>query len=438
MELPKFQRVLQTLILCYLSITSCIAASSTKPPLTSATISSNPAAVNTTPGTGIVQRYIEKRLNIKDNHGIYIDGAWLIDTNKIFSGGIPHKRKWTSNSSFILSLTADTQKMFAWEGGLFGVQFLQFNGQPTNEQVGTIQGYNSLPGPKPLQRAELYQLWFRQTFFNKKFIVRVGKQVPTADFNNVVRPVPLTQEWISIPAVSGLIYTPIFVNSTMLGVIPGYYNSAYGITFTLAPIKEWYASYGVYDGNLANGTQTGIKVGPTFNGSYYHIGETGFAWLLGQYKKPGDIAMGLWHQSGNIKGAPTIHENNATGFYLFGTQRLWYRNPGIDNSGISSFYQYGSNNSEALPIKRYLGAGLTAFGLIPYRCDDSMGLGGALAWPNRKIFQRTTELMLQAYYQAKIINGIYLEPVLSYIPTPGASKNLPAAWAGSLRAIILF
>lgn len=438
MALRKLQWALQTLFVYYLCISSCIAASSVKPLITTATISSNPAAVNTTPGIGIAQRYVEKKLNIKNNHGIYIDGAWLIDTNDLFSGGIPHKRQWTSNSSFILSLTADTQKLFDWKGGLFGMQFLQFNGQPTNEQGGTIQGYNSLPGPKPLQRSELYQLWFRQKFFDKKLIVRVGKQVPTADFSNVVRPVPLHEEWISIPAVSGLIYTPIFVNSSMLGMIPGYYNSTYGITFTFVPIKEWYASYGVYDGNLANGTQTGIKVGPTLNGSYFHIGETGLAWLLGQYSKPGNIGIGIWHQSGKIKGPPTIHENQATGFYLFGTQRLWYRNPGTDNSGISSFYQYGINNSDALPIKRYIGAGLTAFGLIPYRYDDSMGLGGALSWPNQKIFQRTTELILQAYYQAKILNGLYLEPVLSYIPTPGVDKNLRAAWAGSLRAIILF
>jgi len=31
----------------------------------------------------------------------------------------------------------------------------------------------------------------------------------------------------------------------------------------------------------------------------------------------------------------------ANGVYLFGAQRLWFRNPGRDNSGVSGFYQFG-------------------------------------------------------------------------------------------------
>ena len=69
-------------------------------------------------------------------------------------------------------------------------------------------------------------------------IVRFGKLVPTNDFNNVVRPVPVQDAALQIPAVSGLLYTPIFVNPTILGFIPGYYNSAYGATMTLAPSQR--------------------------------------------------------------------------------------------------------------------------------------------------------------------------------------------------------
>ncbi|HAU1839042.1 TPA: porin, partial [Legionella pneumophila] len=45
--------------------------------------------------------------------------------------------------------------------------------------------------------------------------------------------------------------------------------------------------------------------------------------------------------------------------------------------------------------------------------------------------------MFQIYYQAKLFNFIYLEPVLSYIPTPGQSSHLNPASAGTLRAIVL-
>jgi len=392
--------------------------------------------VNQVSGTGQLQASIQKALGIKDNHGIRIGGALVADTNSLFSGGIPNVQRWTSNGLFLLNATVDTQKLIGWKGGLFGAEFLQFNGQNTNAQAGSIQGYNSLPGPPPLNRSELYQLWFRQALFEDKFFIRIGKSVPTIDFNNVIKPVSLKEDKLFIPAVTSLIYTPIFVNSSMLGILPGYYNSAYGITLNFTPIRRWYASYGVYDGNLAQGKQTGLT-GPTFNGSYLHIGETGLAWLFGKFNKPGNIGLGLWHQSGLVQNG-NLSEGGTTGYYLFGTQRLWYRHPSVDTSGISMFYQFGDNSSHVLSMTKYIGLGFTAFGLMPRRPNDSAGIGTAFSWLNKAIYSRRTEQIIQAYYQAKIISSIYLEPVLSYIPTPGASPQLNPSWAGTLRLVALF
>lgn len=403
----------------------------------SSSIASNIAALNIPTGNGALQDYIQKKLGIKNNHGIQFGGAWLGDTNNLFTGGISHPKRWTSNSLFLFGMTIDTQKLMNLKGGLFGAQFLQFNGQKTNEQAGTVQGYNSLPGAPPLSRSELYQLWYRQALFDNKLIIRVGKQIPTDGFNNVIRPIPLAAQDIQIPAVSGLLFTPLFVNTTLLGVIPGYYNSAYGVTTTLAPVKNWYLSYGAYDGNVARGKQTGLT-GPTFNGSYFHIAETGVAWLLGADKKPGDIAFGAWHQTGPMTNSAGINQHGATGYYLFGTQRLWYRHPGLDDSGISTFYQYGKNNSDVLAMNQYVGAGLTFFGLMPHRKNDSMGAGVSLSWLNHHLFNRSTELMYQAYYQAALCSSLYLEPAVTYIPTPGGGKELQPTWAGTLRLILLF
>ena len=116
-----------------------------------------------------------------------------------------------------------------------------------NRQAGIITGYNGLTGAPPLDRTELYELWWRQSFFADKLLVRIGKTVPTYDFGNVVRPVPVQDLSLRIPAVSGLLYTPVFVNPTILGALPGYYNSAYGVTATVAPIRRFYVSFGGYD-----------------------------------------------------------------------------------------------------------------------------------------------------------------------------------------------
>lgn len=406
-----------------------------KPIANNSSISSNPAAVNVTTGSGVIQRYLEKKLGIQNNHGIMVQGAWIGDTNKLFSGGIPDADRVTSNSVFLLDLTVDMEQFNGWNGGLFSAQFLQQNAQNTNAQAGIIQGYNSLPDVYPFNRSELYALWYRQELFDKKLFVRIGKTITTLDFNNVIKPAPLNSDAPNIPAVTSLIYTPIFINPSVDGIMPGYTNTAYGITMTFTPITQWYLSYGIYDGNLASGKQIGLT-GPTFNGNYFQVSETGGAWTLGKNHLPGTTGVGVWHQTGLIRQY-NLTETGATGAYLFGSQRLWYRNPGYDISGISAFYQYSINNSSVLPMKRSIGAGFTVFGLIANREGDSLGTGFSFAWLNHKITNRSSELMYQIYYQAKIVNNVYLEPALSYIPTPGQDTRLPPAFAGTLRAIVL-
>lgn len=393
-------------------------------------ISANPGAINQTTGTGQAAEW----LGLDRDWGIVLGGVWVGDTNYLIAGGA-NPGSWTWNSLLIVSLGLDAEKLIGWKGAKFGVEFLQFNGQHTNREAGVAQGYNSLPGPDPLNRSELYQLWWRQELFDGKFIFRIGKMVPTDDFNNVLRPVPTQDDSLAIPSVSGLAFTPVFVNPTLLGVMPGYYNSACGITTTFTPTENTYLSYGFYDGNIANGAQTGM-LGPQFNGYYFNIWEAGAAWEIGG-KLPGSFGVGLWHQTGLLKG-PNTSENGATGVYLFGSQRLWLQHPGKDNSGISGFFQFGANDSVTLPFDQYFGAGLTAFGLVPGRPQDSAGAGVALSWLNQDIFERSSELMFQGYYQAHLIEGAYFQPVLSYIPTPGAGADLGGAWALTMRVTLLF
>lgn len=409
-------------------------------------ISGNPGAVNIVTGTG----RLGELLGFDKESGIRLGGLWLGDSNWLARGGL-RPGEWALNSLAMVDLNLDAEKLWGWKGGMLGVEFMQLSGQPANRYAGVVPGYNSLDGPPPLVRQELYELWWRQTFFDDKLIVRVGKTAPTYDFNNVVRPVPTSDPTLSIPAVTGLIYTPIFVNPTMLGKIPGFYNTAFGVTSTLAPTENLYFSYGCFDGNLANGTQTGMR-GPEFNGYYFHIAEAGCSWLLGPNRKPGMSAVGVWRQTGELK-TPGGAEDGASGVYVFGSQRLWFRNPGVDNSGVSGFYQFGATDSEAARVHRYFGAGLTAFGLTPGRKNDSMGIGLACSWlndhPKAAAFffpesvldtaaLASSEVMLQGYYQANVRKGVYFQPTATYVPSPGTRADVPAALAFTFRLTILF
>src|SRR5262249_27102571 len=284
---------------------------------------------------------------------------------------------------------------------------------------------------------ELHELWWRQRLFADKLVIRVGKTIPPYDFNNVSRPIPVTDTSLFIPSLTGLIYTPAFKNPTLIGAMPGYPNSAYGITTTYAPTKSLYVSYALYDGALANGVQTGLREGPVFDGHYFHIGETGYAWTLGSRQLPGLLAVGGWAQTGKLSGGGAT-EDGAQGFYTFGSQRLWRRHPGVDNSGVSGFFQFGIHASRPLIADKYFGLGFTGFGLVPGRPEDSIGVGLAWSWLNRDYGFRGDELMLAVYYQMHLVGSIYFQPTLSYLPNPGHKPGIPDAVALTSQVMVLF
>ena len=223
----------------------------------------------------------------------------------------------------------------------------------------------------------------------------------------------------------------------MLGFLPGYYNSAYGATMTLAPSQRSYLSLGIYDGNGARGVQTGLETGPTFNGYRFQIGEIGSAWLLGpQGLRP------LRHRSlGPDRTAHPegpnglITQNGSQGVYAFASQRLW---KGAGGEGVSGFIQLGANDSRTtLFATRYAGLGFTAFGLIPGRPGDSFGAGLAWSELNQSAGFRSNELIFQVYDQIQVTNAFFLEPALT-LSTPGETSARRPAVAFTLQSTILF
>jgi porin len=217
----------------------------------------------------------------------------------------------------------------------------------------------------------------------------------------------------------------------------GYYNPANGVTVNFTPTSSFYINLGAYDGNRARGIQTGVHA-PMFNGYWFNIGEVGVDWLLGEGKHPGQLGVGLWRQTG-VLSFRGITEDGTGGFYLFGSQRVAYGvNAAVPHSSISVFYQVGANASQTLPINQYYGVGATAFGLIGNRENDSLGVGVGLSRMNQSLFTQSSELMFQAYYQAHLYASTFLQPTVTYIPTPGISSSVPGAFTTTLRLTVLF
>jgi len=344
-------------------------------------IAGNPGAVDVQPGTGALGRL----LGLDPSTGFRLGGVLVSNGNYLVSGGNNPGRA-SFNNLLVIDLGVDLDKAAGIPGAKVGAALLRFDGQPTNQQAGVATGYNGLPGAPPLHRTELYELWWRQSFLDDKLVVRFGKTVPTNDFGNVVRPVPVQDVSLQIPAVSSLIYTPIFVNPTILG-------------------------------------------------------EIGTAWLLGPDGLPGAFGVGAWNQTGRLTLATsqrTITQDGTYGAYSFASQRLWSSTRDGNAQGVSGFAQFGANDSRTMIATEYVGLGVTAFGLIPGRPRDSVGAGVAWSWLNRNRGLRSDEALLQIYDQVHVIGDIYLEPALTVVPNPGEKTAGKPAVAFTVQSTILF
>jgi hypothetical protein len=179
--------------------------------------------------------------------------------------------------------------------------------------------------------------------------------------------------------------------------------------------------------------------------------------------RPADAAGTAAADGGATRGSQAVSSNPGAVDIIAGTGALGralglsadsgIRLGGVwvgDTSGVSGFYQFGANDNNAMRARDYVGGGLTAFGLVPGRPDDSFGFGiawtalnqnptaGNLFFPSGDHTLRSNQLMLEWYYQMKLVNGIFFQTALTEIPNPGLSASFPSAFAITLRVIALF
>ena len=252
----------------------------------------------------------------------------------------------------------------------------------------------------------------------------------------------------SIPAVTGLLYTSVFVNPTLLGAIGSYYNSVCGLTLTLAPTKNTYFQLRVLRREHHPGRADGHER-PTFQRLLFqHLGSR----------------IGLDHRrqiprSGRSGALVSIRLGTAAKCFTGWDRRVlhvWqsahlvepYRNRACRRRGRATSEKQDRDRAGAFPALIHLdvlaircrqrrgaagqsilwnGLHRVRLGAGPARRLD--GVGMSWGWLNPKAFDRASELMFQGYYQAHLVAGTFFQPAVSYIPTPGASASLGGAWA---------
>lgn len=403
--------------------------------------------------------YLGRALGLGESSGLRIGGYLVPELDWVASGGVePHSV--FGGVALGLHAAIDTQKALDIPGGTLGVEFLLSSGGANINAAGSVQQYTNMSAVEPIDRQDMTQLWWHQRLFDDRLILQIGKMNGAGHFNTVLQPVVVSEPHLQDRTISDLIYVPVGLNPTLFGRLPAYPDTAYGAVAHFRPTADFYLSYGLFDGNAARGIPTGTKGSPDFSDYRLNIAEAGYSWRVGGQGMPGRVGVGGWWQTGELYTPAFTTEERGKGYYLFANQRLWYRQPAVDNSGLIGYLQFGRTEAETQAANRYWGGGLMGIGLVPGRPWDTLSLGlaysrlndtpgaGAFFYPDVPSDSNdlsSSELMVQAAYQANFAFGTpanywTLSAILAYtyIPTPGQRPNLPAANVVSARLAVLF
>ncbi|WP_244279699.1 carbohydrate porin [Synechococcus sp. UW179A] len=412
---------------------------------------SNPAASQTAPGTGELGRL----LGLPADGALRIGGVWVGNGTSQWSGGVSNQNAVNGVQQLLLEASLDLGKAIGLDHTWIWIQGLQVNATTGAGQVtGSMQGANSLTTSPPLNRSELFEFAIRKDFLDGRLRVIAGKQSTSITFANINRPDKTDVARYQVDNLTSLAFTPIYSMPTLLGRLPGYTNSALGLTITAQPDVldgRAYFSAGVYDGRggLRDASvQTGLDA-PSLSGPLFSIAEAGSGWVAGKARKPGSFGLGAWSQGGESvvcqSGSTTncFTELGAWGVYALLNQRLSSFRPQQDSSGISGFLSAGWSPSISNQMGASVTAGFTAMGPLGSRPNDSIGVGVSWAKINRsepflEAEFNPNELMLQGYAQIALADSLYFQPTVTVLPLVGDRDAEDDSVSGLLQLTMLF
>lgn len=353
------------------------------------------------------------------NEGVTIGADWVLEGFDNFLGG--KHTGITGASTFDLSATVETEKMFDLPGGVFYVDLEDHGGRdPSARLVGDLQAFDKLNDSPYL---EIYELWYQQKFFHGRLRVKIGKVDGNGEFAVVRNGLDFVNSSSQL--------TPTFY---VLPTTPAPMDSA---NVFYRPNRSLYLGLGVYNANRGDNYLNFMgrpqNVEPTSGGALF-IGEAGFLWNhLPGLRTEGELQLGLWGHTGRFTKFDGGSQYDTGGFYLLLDQTLWKPAPGADDMrGLRTFLEYGRTQRSVAAMYRHVGGGLAWTGPLRSRPKDVIGLGAQCAFLSPEAdLTRSYELALETFYKMQLTPWLFVQPDLQYIVNPGGLY--PNALVGILR-----
>ncbi|WGS53641.1 carbohydrate porin [Paraburkholderia sp. D15] len=377
----------------------------------------------------------------------------LTETSEVLSnlrGGLARGADYDGLTTATVQM--DTQKAFGLPGGLFNVSALQIHGANLSaNKLGTL---NTASGIEAQDTTRLWELWYQQSFLNKRIDVKVGQQ-------------SIDQEFITSTN------SALFVN-TMFGwpALPSYDMPSGGPAYPLSDLgvrvrgqitPTLTALAGVFDGdplgnnpNNKSGTNFNLHNGTLFIGELqYALNQPSDGEMVGMGGGglPGTYKVGVWYNNGSFadqrfdntglslanpasSGVAQNHHGDYS-FYAVADQMIWRPDPDEPRS-LNVFARVMGAPGDRNLVSVAANVGVVLKAPFAGRDNDSAGIAltyikignhangldqDNLAFSGGPYGVRTSETTLEATYQYQVNPWWQLQADAQYTFNAGAGQN---------------
>jgi porin len=360
-----------------------------------------------------------------DQAGVTMDATLVLEGFKNFVGGLNTSRV-VSASTFDLSLTIDTERMFDWQGGRFYVDLENHAGEnPSTALVGDLQIFDKLNSTRYLQ---VFELWYQQKLFGGMLRLKIGKVDANSEFSVI-------ENGMEFLNSSTQVSPTVFLFPTTPEPMPS-------VNAFFTPCESYYAGLGAYYSNrsegLGNFAGSPQDVQLSDYGAFL-IGETGLRWrrppVLGS---SGNLKFGVWRHTGTFTRLDGSEQQGTDGYYLILNQTLWQpADESEGGRGLRIFLEYGRTQNTINALDWHIGGGVAWRGLFSARPQDVAGFSPQYAHISPEAgLPHSYELAIETFYKFQITPWAAFMPDLQYIVNPGG--RYPSALVGTLRLTVNF
>ncbi len=355
---------------------------------------------------------------LEENYGLSFEIIYRQDIFWNTRGGNSTKSPPDHPRMAGLYLELDTAAAGLWQNGTFfaGLEYMSGT-HPSESRVGDWQYMSWISTDHT--RAQISEFWYRHSFLEDAFWVKLGKMEANTDFNAI----DYSLDFINSSAA---------LNPTI--PIPSYPDQDWGLVAGIEPSEHFAVNAGIYQGTL-NGSRSIGNTLDDLRGPMLII-EPSFKYEINGL--PGKINAGAWWNGRKFDAYHEYRTNRTTygrsyGFYGFIQQLLWKENPDDAEctQGVGVYGQYGWVPKDRSEIDSFIGGGLTWQGAVRGRDEDVAGLGAfCVYFSDSAGFDDRAETAVELFYKAWLTGWLVLQPDVQFISNPGGVGNRNALAVG--------